>query len=120
MMDMMHMVFLAVGYVTLLYVIAHCTFQRDTGQNINVYKIAFLVPGFIAFFALAQGGGHMIDADTNRITVYEYVSGDVIERFVIQAPDPTVWSLWHLALGLVLMLYIIGSTLTLLFMHRRK
>ena len=119
MMDMMHVLFLVVGYVTLFYVIAHCTFQKDTGQNINVYKIAFLIPGFIAFFALAQGGGHMV-GDDNMITIYEYVSGDITERFVIQAPDPTVWSLWHLALGLVLMMYIIGSTLTLLLVHRRR
>ncbi len=260
-MEFIFWFFIIVGYATLMFVIAECVLKKSNG-NPNIFRIVFVMPGMLAFFALAQGGGHMMDFDktemgtpkdpvttyfglsddknvdaskltrkgtdmgtgiiigwdgpkhvmiarlategdistiyyggsaygTNQIANYEksnvnvhlgddsdtyivWVSKDKVStsRFffqvyvdpepapnqrhissiltthddspvvlweeytfgtdensivqnvtgikavIVEAPDPEVWSLWHLALALLLMLYIIGATLGLLFVDR--
>lgn len=118
-MDIIHMIFLGVGYTTLIFILAECIFKRDSSTP-NMFRIIYLMPGVISMFAMAQGGGFLVDGWHDDIIIYEYgYNATHSERVTVAGPDPEVWSLWHLGLGLVLMVEVLRTALGLLFMTKR-
>lgn len=131
----------------MVLVIADGVLRKDSGNTYNMFRIVLMMPGLIAFFMLAQSGGHMVGFEDGTVggvldnmivthtetplIIYEEITFSTnatsnipqkvsdVTILAVQAPVPEVWGYWHLMLGMILFVFIFRDALGLLFLRNR-